>query len=235
RKGCKVNLRHPKVSPVHLAIVHTGSAAIALDLVTRYGTKLNSLPMEHERLSDADVLTIGPWQFRIEIVNSPPGGPADRAPVDIEPTTATVTLEQVATGRILQPNREVCVIGRRTGCDIAIADRRVSRAHALLIVSSGRPAVFDLYSRNHTLVNGTPVGFHYLANDDMITVGDTQFRVKLSGPTTVDKSGNGRNLAEQKVALGPGDHSSDRVDIGAVEGAQRWAIADSLQRAARKK
>ena len=34
RAGCKVNLRHKRVSPVHVAIVNTGSEVVDVDLVS---------------------------------------------------------------------------------------------------------------------------------------------------------------------------------------------------------
>lgn len=234
RKGCKVNLRHPKVSPVHVAIVNTGSATIGIDLVTKHGTLLNGLRMEHECLSDDDMLTIGPWQFRVE-TRKPTGHGQRDLHLDLEPAPSVVALEQVSNGRILRPSRDVCLIGRRSGCDITISDRRVSRAHALLLTYFGRPAIVDLLSQNPTCVNDLPVRFRVLANDDVITIGETRFRTKLLESTVGEKPSNGRITQAEPIALAPPEECGDQINIGEVEGAQRWKIAESLERATRNK
>jgi pSer/pThr/pTyr-binding forkhead associated (FHA) protein len=235
RKGCKVNLRHPKISAVHVAIVNTGSDVFAVDLVTKSGTLLNGLHMEHERLSDDDILTVGPWRLRVEIQKPGVRGQDDLHPFDLEPSPHVVALELVATGRILRPNRDVCLVGRRSGCDITISDRRISRAHALLLTYFGQPAIVDLLSQNQTHVNDVPVRFKPLVNDDVITVGETQFRAKLVGSAVSEKNSNGRKAGEGKIVLAPPEECTDQINIEEVEGSQRWRIADSAKRAARNK
>src|ERR1700675_4874427 len=58
REGCKVNLRHRRAAPVHTALVNNGSEIIAVDLLTPAGTLLNGLQLQHETLSDGDLLTV---------------------------------------------------------------------------------------------------------------------------------------------------------------------------------
>src|SRR5579883_2860722 len=48
--------------------------------------------------------------------------------------------------------------GRRPDQDIVIEDPSVSRAHARIEISGGRPSVVDLGSTNGTLVNGRRAG-----------------------------------------------------------------------------
>lgn len=234
REGCKLTLRHPKVSPVHVAIVNNGSQVLAVDLVTKTGTLLNGLKMEHERLSDGDMLTIHPWEFRVEIEQPTHGGDADVHPFGLEPTPHVVALEHLETGRILQPNRDLCVIGRRNGCDIVIPDNCVSRVHALLLRYFGHPAIFDLLSRNQTFVNDAAAEFHFLKNDDVITIGESRFRVRLVGSRVTERASRNNSETEPTVTLEPEDHSSDLVDIQATETPQPWHIADNLEKMTRE-
>ena len=217
RTGCKLVLPHRRVAAVHAAIVHTGPDVYAVDLVTKYGTLLNGLKLEHERLSDGDRLAICSWELRVTVQQHERTGSADIHPFDLEPTPHVIALEHLATHRILQPNRGVCIIGRRNGCDITVNDNTVSRTHALLFTYFGYAAVFDLLSRNGTFVNGTRVGFRVLQDSDTITVGDTQFRARLVSPGTKE-----RGDSRRESSYGSGDPGTegtqDLVRIRAPEG-----------------
>ena len=131
REGCKVNLRHRRAAPVHSALVNNGYEVVAVDLLTPAGTHLNGLKLQHETLNDGDVLNVGQWELLVEIEQPDSNGNADAHPFDLEPTPNVVALEHLETGRVLQPNRAVCLIGRRNGCDITLPDKHVSRAHLL--------------------------------------------------------------------------------------------------------
>src|SRR3989304_3217537 len=74
REGCKVNLRHRRAAPVHAALVNNSSEIIAVDLLTPAGTLLNGLKLQHEALSDGDLLTIDQWELRVEIESSDNSG-----------------------------------------------------------------------------------------------------------------------------------------------------------------
>lgn len=231
REGCKVSLRHRRAAPVHTALVNNGSEVIAVDLLTPAGTYLNGLELQHETLSDGDVLTVDQWDLRVEIeqpdING--NGNADAHPFDLEPTPNVVALEHLETGRVLQPNRAVCLIGRRNGCDIALPDHRVSRAHALLVTYFGYPALLDLLTPNGTLVNNTPIQFQTLKDGDVVTIGDAQFRVRLVGSAVAKRSSNNHKPAAPLVTLAEEPVSADLIDIQQTEGAQSWRIADNLE------
>ncbi len=231
RTGCKVVLNHRDVAPVHVAIFNDGTHVHAADLVTARGTKLNALKMEQEELTDGDVLTVGRWEFRVDI--SQPTS-LDEIKIELEPTPEVVALEHIPTGRILKPNREICIIGRRNGCDINISDQRVSRTHTLLLNYLGHPTVFDLLSTRTTRVNGDAVGFCVLKADDLIEVGESRFRVRIAGafaePVEPDPSGASAT-PKPPPAVPP---TTDLIDIGHVEGSQRWHIAENLEKASRK-
>lgn len=229
---CKVTLQHKRVSPVHLAIVNDGSRILAVDLVARHTPLLNGLKMEHECVRTGDVLSVQPWEFRVEVET--PNRHEDGGPVDLEPTPQIVAFEHEATGRLLRPNRDLCVIGRRSGCDIALTDHRVSRVHALLLNYFGRPAVCDLLSLNGTFVNQTPVRFAALKHDDVLTLGDTSFRVRFVGCPVAKHAGKEPAIPDPPVETEEEEHGPDLIDIEETESAHNWRIADSLEKVARK-
>ncbi len=236
RSGCKLNLQHPRIAPVHLAVVNDGAKIMAVDLASRTGTKLNGLKMELETLNHDDRLEVGPWEFRVEINRSPSSGKDDAHPFDLDQTPEAIALEHLDSGRVLQPNREICVLGRRTACDIHVDDDRVSRVHAILLSYFGYPAVCDLLSGSGTFVNDERTAYHRLQDKDVLRIGDARFRVRLVGskvgaPRSKPKNevnGNG------SIHLAPDEPADDLVNIRSVEGAQRWGVADRVERLVRK-
>ena len=63
------------------------------------------------------------------------------------------------------------LIGRGSGCDVALCDDTVSRRHAQLVFRDGRWIVQDLGSRNGTTVNGRFVGRCQLRPGDRLGLG----------------------------------------------------------------
>ena len=234
RKGCKIVLKRKTVAPAHMAIVNTGAHIYAVDLVTKHGTQLNGLKMEHEELNDGDMLQIATWSFRVDIAQPVRSDEADLHKFDLDPTPRIVALEHIDSGRILQSNREVCVVGRRSGCDIVISDSQVSRTHCLLFDYLEHPAVFDLLSRNETWVNDNVVAFHELKDDDLLGIGDTKFRLRLVESKVGNVDSNGKSKETASVTLEPRSIPVDEIDIESTEKSQRWRIAENLEKAARK-
>jgi pSer/pThr/pTyr-binding forkhead associated (FHA) protein len=188
--------------------------------------------MQLEPVSDGDILAVDQWEFRIEIEQPVQLGDADAHPFDLEPTPNTVALEHLGTGRILQPNRDVCVIGRRNGCDIVLPDPQVSRAHALMITYFGYPAIMDLLTSSHTFVNDEPILFRTLRDNDVIAIGETRFKARLVGSKVAERAAgkpkdNG-TAAPVRLAVEP--VSADLINIEQVEGSQRWRVAESLEK-----
>jgi len=71
------------------------------------------------------------------------------------------------------------VIGRGSHCDLVLADDdSVSRAHAEIAVRAGLCLVRDLDSCNGTLLNGRFVQRARLRRGDVLTVGETEVRVR---------------------------------------------------------
>jgi hypothetical protein len=71
------------------------------------------------------------------------------------------------------------VLGRGAGCDILLAgDDSVSRRHAEIAVRAGECRVRDLGSYNGTLLNGSPVARARVKRGDVLTLGETEIRVR---------------------------------------------------------
>lgn len=236
REGCKIHIPDSRVSPAHVALVNDGTKIIALDLITESGTKLNGLTLEYETLNHGDVIEVASWSFEVRIERSPNYHNADEHPFELEPTPHVVALEHVQSGRLLQPNRDICIVGRRAGCDIHLNDKRVSRAHALLLTYFGYPAILDLLTSNGTIVNDKPQSFHKLEPDDVLKIGGSEFRIRFGG-ALVNKGPSSNGSAKkptsplQKRLI---DHPGDEIDIAATEGSQRWHIAEKTEKVARR-
>ncbi|MBV8086543.1 MAG: DUF3662 domain-containing protein, partial [Chloroflexi bacterium] len=71
------------------------------------------------------------------------------------------------------------MIGRREGNDLVLADRGVSREHAVIEQQEGRYRLRDLGSRNGTLVNGQPIIEADLSDGDRVGVGGFEATVRL--------------------------------------------------------
>lgn len=74
-----------------------------------------------------------------------------------------------------------CVIGRGSGCDITVADQRISRRHARVVRTTEGFCLEDLGSVNGTYLNHRRVhGMARLCDGDEIVVGSARFVVDLS-------------------------------------------------------
>lgn len=263
RDGCKLRLQSAQVDPVHVAIVQTGGAVFAIDLVTQAGTYLNDLRLEHEMLTDGDVIRVGPWSFAVELTPSTHETVSDLV-VDLEPSAAAFAIEHLESNRLLKPNREVCLIGRRAGCDIVVSDHSVSRVHAVLLNFENRRAICDLVSRNGIEVDGQPCTFHFLSDQVVLTIGEVKFLVreitteealqKVNGhspsrngaaaptpaePSTAPPPASEEDIAQMGKVLKPSEPlrasatERDLIDIQETEGSQRWVIVDHLKKVER--
>lgn len=72
-------------------------------------------------------------------------------------------------------------LGRGEENDIVVADPRVSRRHARILLDAGVPAIEDLDSSNGTFVNGAEIERQILAPGDVIVVGETELRLESGG------------------------------------------------------
>jgi predicted nucleic acid-binding Zn-ribbon protein len=73
-------------------------------------------------------------------------------------------------------NKPAVTIGRGPECEIQILTHYVSREHARISTSKEGCVIEDLDSRNGVFVNAVRIERQLLEADDLVTVGDTQFR-----------------------------------------------------------
>jgi hypothetical protein len=83
-------------------------------------------------------------------------------------------------GRRVPLGERTVVLGRMADCDVVIADPRGSRRHAEIRPAGNGFVVADLNSMNGTLVNGTAIREHPLADGDEIRLGNTVLRFEAS-------------------------------------------------------
>ncbi len=217
-RACKVRLKHPEVDSVHAVVVNTGEAIFIRDLVSHKGTFLNDLRAEHERLEDDDVIKINRWKLQVVMLAPSHEDLGDCTGLGLEPTPSAIAVEDGRTGEVLKLPREVSLLGRRPGCDYFIDDRSVSRAHAIIFNYLSHVVVFDLASRNGIKVNGRPLAFSSLQNNDKLTLGSVELKVRLIDPLArvQQASGNGQVL-KPRPAQPSEDTLSDHIDLGSAE------------------
>lgn len=215
KRGSKFVLRDPAVNRRHCVIVNTGYRLFLRDLDTHGKTLRNSLKVEQEVLEDADHITIGPWDFRIDLKDPQiQGGRDSSVIVDLEPDPTVLAIEDTQTCHIGKLPREVTILGRSPGADFSINDREVSRVHTIIFSYLGRPAIFDLASENGTWVNDERVVFTMLNNGDEIRLGSRTLKFRSSTQSVVKGSGdNGSAVLTPNPFPNPEGTLSDLIDI----------------------
>ena len=84
------------------------------------------------------------------------------------------------------------VVGRNSTSDLRVVDPRISREHFRVEHGGDIWTVVDLQSRAGTFVNGTEVESTSLANGDIISAGDTNFRFRIEDSVHADESAANR-------------------------------------------
>ncbi|MFO0907023.1 MAG: FHA domain-containing protein [Isosphaeraceae bacterium] len=161
----------------------------AVDLVTRTGTRIGGSDQLVGWLRPGDWIEVA--GRRIELVRIRiDGNVVDPPPCDAElladterPTLTEVTLEP------RRPNdspwvlgSELVFLGWSASCGIQIKDAAVSRTHCALVRAANGAYLVDLCGRQ-TWVEDRPVhGAAALHDGDLITLGSTQFTVRIEPP-----------------------------------------------------
>jgi sigma-B regulation protein RsbU (phosphoserine phosphatase) len=87
------------------------------------------------------------------------------------PGEAALLIEAGDRQSRLTVNKTPFIIGRTEECDATIADSKVSRQHARLVIEGSEYFVIDAGSRHGTFVNGSRCDRAQLKNNDVITLG----------------------------------------------------------------
>jgi serine phosphatase RsbU (regulator of sigma subunit)/pSer/pThr/pTyr-binding forkhead associated (FHA) protein len=93
---------------------------------------------------------------------------------------AALLIEVGGRQRRLDITKSPLTIGRAEECDAAIADLKVSRQHAKLVIEGGEYYIVDCESRHGTFVNGSRFERAKLKNNDEITFGVAGVRIVFS-------------------------------------------------------
>jgi pSer/pThr/pTyr-binding forkhead associated (FHA) protein len=161
----------------------------AVDLVTRTGTRVNGTSRMVGWLRPGDWLEVAGRRvelLRVRIngaVVEPPPCDDDLLADTRRDTLAGVTLEP------RQPNdppwelgSELVVLGWSASCGIQVKDPSVARTHCALVRTAAAAYLVDLFGRQ-TWVDDQPVrGASALRDGDLITLGATQFTVRIDPP-----------------------------------------------------
>ena len=70
------------------------------------------------------------------------------------------------------------VIGTASDCDIVLTDKKISRKHCTIRYEGGEFQIADLDSSNGSFVNEDRVQKHDLIDNDILKLGDIQFKFK---------------------------------------------------------
>jgi len=81
----------------------------------------------------------------------------------------------------IEMHRSRALIGRSAFCDVLLQAKGISRQHAILLQDEDTLVLIDLRSRNGTFVNSRPVASTFLADSDIISIGN--YRIKVDYPT----------------------------------------------------
>lgn len=87
-------------------------------------------------------------------------------------------LGRSVVGRFELATAGVATIGRDETCAIVVADVLASRVHAQVEVTADGPVLTDLSSSNGTFLNGRRVAQVWLADGDVVTIGNTDLVVR---------------------------------------------------------
>jgi pSer/pThr/pTyr-binding forkhead associated (FHA) protein len=169
------------------AYLHLDARGVyAVDLVTRTGTRINGGPRNAGWLRPGDWLEVAGRKIELQRIRIG-GHTVEPPPCDADPLAdiGQDTLAPVA----LEPRRgtdppwilasELVFLGSSPSCGIQIKDHDVARTHCALFRDRAGAYLVDLCGRQ-TWVEDQPVqGATPLHDGDMVTVGSTQFTVRV--------------------------------------------------------
>jgi pSer/pThr/pTyr-binding forkhead associated (FHA) protein len=199
-----VSRRHAQVQPLT-------SGCSVLDLGSANGTCINGQPVAPHvptHLSAGDALSVG--GVDIAVVERParlrypePSSAGDEMKrIDPAPRLAPKLVVSTAGGqRSFDLSGDIISVGRGLANVINIEQAAVSAQHALLLRTPTGYRIEDRGSTNGLTVNGAKVGYHELADGDIVHIGDAVSLRYVSGPVA---GATTKAAAGQGSAPGPG-------------------------------
>jgi pSer/pThr/pTyr-binding forkhead associated (FHA) protein len=210
RRQADVLLDDPRASGAHAEIRREGKKHRLVDLGSTNGTLLNQKKVREAILSDQDVIEIGSTVLCYfadirdfhgeadEMTHSQKKPAPKKVPefqelsrvTEWSTTSKKIPIHQISLeviqgedlGRQMDFQKIQVSIGR-TGCDLTLSDRDLSRKHCMIETLS-RSSIFvkDLNSTNGTFLNGDPIKTSRLQSGDLIGIGSTIIRFDLKDP-----------------------------------------------------
>lgn len=189
-------IEQPSISDFHAEIVTGAQAPYIIDLLSAAGTFVNGRPVTgHHSLKAWDTIRLGTIELLVVDPNSQLiEGWALRA-------------DPGSPGSQLHPLQAHTVVGRETGCQLAIDNDLLSRRHAELFIEGDHLRIIDLGSSNGTFVNGQRISTGVARPGDELRFDRQCFLVV--GPTLVQASDDAsdrtrlRGESEDITALEP--------------------------------
>src|SRR5215471_17169741 len=108
----------------------------------------------------------------------------------LNPGETAVLVQTAGHQRRLVITKLPFTIGRAEECDATIADFKVSRQHAKLVMEGGNYFIVDTESRHGTFLNGVRCQRAKLKNRDEITLGVTGVKIIFLQGTPVGSAAN---------------------------------------------
>jgi pSer/pThr/pTyr-binding forkhead associated (FHA) protein len=217
-------LADAKVSRVHTRL-ECGEPGVSVeDLGSANGTRVNGAPIERATLAPGDVIAVGDstLRYETEAPKTEPELTLLNSEADLEATLAGATLSMTLTNTrgprlaVHTPNRtweiplvsDAASIGRHSGSDIVLDDRKVSRQHARIERRGETFTIRDLHSTNGIWLGEQRVDEHTLQDGDTIRVGSAQLVFKRGFEhedlTIVEASPLGKKAPRRPVVIVPG-------------------------------
>ena len=176
-------LPDPGVSSIH-CLLAPGTAAgrfVLIDARSRSGLLVKGKPFTKGEVAFGDVLTVGP--FELELV---PAGKEGAAAGPVPRVAKGPCLYEVGQAgqrkRVPLQVGGATMVGRGEYADVRLEDGRVSEYHCILAMEAAPddviPIVIDLYSANHTYVNGRAIHRKHVMPGHLIAVGKTEFEIR---------------------------------------------------------
>jgi len=149
-----------------------------------YPLKINGRECDAAELKSGDLLSLGPFRYRIRY-------PKSHAEIENKPALkARARAEEAAShqhfGQLLPQgggtpillHQKRMTVGRKTDCDITLASKQISALHCGLELLNGYWKVVDLGSQNGIRVNGIPRGRKWLFPGDILSIVTFRFQIQ---------------------------------------------------------
>jgi len=124
---------------------------------------------------------------------------------------------------VIPLDEQTVTVGRTPENSLVVEDSLASRAHAEIAPKDGRYVVYDLRSKNGTLVNGSRVEQHILANGDVVLIGTTRLRFVSAQDEEAISA-----LGDMYEGANPSEHTACGFDVSPMRLTRLADLAEVL-------